>query len=157
MPLPVLSATFVDRDGMLEYAGQPDAATAAAVDGSNEPPRIGAPRSLAVPMSELDVRERLRRALAETGQLFVTPADGLSRVCFTGVGDPACLFVEAVPREVPVVDELDHVFPGCLCDLVQAEEIVRRLFRGEPSHRLAALLMRLRRAAAQAARDAVAA
>jgi hypothetical protein len=82
---------------------------------------------------------RLRRALHETGQLRVLPQDGLSQVCFTGIGDPEQLFVESLPAD-SLVPSVDFDGPGRLCSLAQAEAILRQLYRGETSSALGVFL-----------------
>ncbi len=137
LTLPVI---FFNRAGEPEMADMPATSDAFNVD---TPPFImgndvsPAPKSLL--LSEATASNRLRRALFETGQLCVTTKDGLSRVCFAGIGDPERLFVESVPREVPV-PALECGFPGCLCSLAQAQAILRRIYRGERSDRLAVSL-----------------
>jgi hypothetical protein len=97
------------------------------------------PPPIPVEQTEATAMNRLHRALFETGQLIVTPEDGLSRISFAGVGDPERLFVDSTPRDEPV-PVLDFDFPGCLCSLRQAEEILKRIYRGESSERLAAFI-----------------
>ena len=138
-----LPAIFFNREGEPEMGSVPVIAPAFRSDP--RPFRVQADISsvpTAFPLDAATASNRLRRALFETGQLCVTTADGLSRVCFAGVGDPERLFVEAVPREVPV-PSLECEFPGCLCSLTQAEAILRRIYRGERSERVAEFLNQL--------------
>lgn len=118
----LLPAVFITREGDVEAGGMPTPLNSAGSD-----------------MPETTASNRLRRALFETGQLIVTAKDGLSRMCFAGVGDPECLLVEALPRNVPV-PALDHDFPGCLCSLSQAETILGQIYSGMSSRHLAELL-----------------
>ena len=138
-----LSVIFFDREGEPEMGSVPGTSTAFKVDG---PSFITGSSVTQVPKSvllkEAAASNRLRRALFETGQLCVTTTDGLSRVCFAGIGDPERLFIESVPREVPV-PSMEFGFPGCLCSLEQAATILRRIYRGESSDRLAASLKSL--------------
>lgn len=136
----ILPAVFINREGEPETVGTPSITGAFHVDtvpfsdrgdACPLPASIGQPESAAL--------NRLRRALFETGQLIVTTQDGLSRICFAGVGDPERLFVEWLPRDEPVPV---HTFDsqGCLCLLPQAEAILRRIYRGESSEKLAEFL-----------------
>lgn len=138
--LPVL---FLNREGEPEMAGSSGSATPFCADAPPFSIRgadgYGQRSSL---LPEEYSLNRLQRALFETGQLCVTTKDGLTRLCFAGMGDPERLFVEAVPRDV-AVPTVDCDFPGCLCSLAQAEKILQRIYRGESSERLEALLDRL--------------
>jgi len=138
--LPVL---FLNREGEPEMPGSPGSATPFGADApafSIQGDGCRGQRAILLPQEK--AMNRLQRALFETGQLCVTTHDGLVRVCFSGMGDPERLFVESVPRDV-AVPAVDCDFPGCLCSLEQAEKILRRIYRGESSSRLEALLDRL--------------
>lgn len=135
----MLPVIFINREGEAETPGlsAPPACFDADTLWFRDAP--GEPKLDAIAQPETVALNRLRRALFETGQLIVTPRDGLSRVCFAGIGAPSHVFVEAVPRDV-AVPVLDHDFPGRVCSLAQAEEILRRLYRGETSDALSASL-----------------
>lgn len=139
--LPVI---FINREGEPEMGSVPipsfvqDSDERPSYIQSGEAPAI--PRAARLPLAT--ALNRLRRALFETGQLIVTTDDGLTRVCFAGVGDPERLFVEAVPRDV-AVPSMDGSFPGTLCSLPHAEALLRRLFRGERGPRIEATLKHL--------------
>ncbi len=140
-----LSVIFFNREGEPEATGLPALSTTAlrcdlppfTARGDTGPGAT--PSSATVPLPHEAALNRLRRALFETGQVCVTTKDDLARVCFAGVGDPERLLVEVVPRDEPV-PAMELGFPGCLCTLRQAEAILRRVYRGEPSDRLAASL-----------------
>jgi hypothetical protein len=135
----MLPAIFLNREGEPERGSLPTSASDALPFTS----RGDVCRSKKLLwLSEATAANWLRRALFETGQLIVTTEDGLSRVCFAGIGDPGELFVESVPRDM-VVPTLDSDLPGCVCSLPQAEAILRRIYRGEHSDRLVASLNRL--------------
>jgi hypothetical protein len=135
-----LPAIFINRAGEPETLGIPSAADAFQGDTVPFSDR-GEENDLSglIEQPESAAMNRLRRALFETGQLVVTPRDGVSRISFAGVGDPERLFVESTPRNEPI-PLLDCDFPGCLCSLSQAEAILRRIYRGESSEKLAAYL-----------------
>lgn len=140
-----LHLLFINREGDPEPDGQTGSrnnalnarrvTAPASADGGIEP-REPLPWDA---QPEATARNRLRRALQETGQLRVMPGDGLSQVCFTGIGDPERLFVESLPAD-SVVPSADFDGPGRLCSLAQAEAILRRLYRGETSAGLAGFL-----------------
>lgn len=135
-----LSAVFFNREGEPETQRAPASAPILSVDSLPFTTRAGPrPMAKANRLSLEVAMNRLRRALFETGQLCVTTKDGLSRVCFAGIGDPERLFVEAVPRDVPV-PSMEFGFPGCLCSLAKAESILREVYRGERSDELAETL-----------------
>lgn len=135
-----LPAMFINRQGEPETQELPAPPDAFPGDDMPFSDRGDSPALAALTRhTEQAALNRLRRALFETGQLIVTTADGVSRVCFAGVGDPDQLFVEMLPRDEPV-PLLDFEAPGCLCDLRQAETIVRRIYRGDSSEALAEFL-----------------
>ncbi len=135
-----LPAVFINRDGEPEAVGLPVSAGIFQVDAVPFSDRSEVcPLSMLTEQPESAALNRLRRALFETGQLIVTTDDGVSRVCFAGVGDPERLFVELMPRDEPV-PLLDFDSPGRLCLLAQAEAILRRIYRGESSEKLAGFL-----------------
>lgn len=138
-----LPAIFINKEGDPEHERVP---VCSIIFGASTPPFTSRQDAGASPgpmrMTEASASNRLRRVLLETGQLYVTTKDGMSRVCFAGMGDPDRLFVESVSRDVPL-PSLDGDFNGCVCSLSQAEEILRRMYRGENSDKLAATLNRL--------------
>lgn len=135
-----LPAVFINRQGEPEVASPPATAGIFQMDVEPFSDRIEAcPLSMLTEQLENAAMNRLRRALFETGQLIVTTEDGVSRVCFAGVGDPERLFVEMMPRDEPVpLHDFDS--PGRLCLLPHAEAILRRIYRGESSEKLAGFL-----------------
>lgn len=138
-----LPAIFINREGEPEKPpvwSASDAAPSDSIPFSNR--GEASPLSVPIQQTESAATNRLHRALFETGQLVVTPKDGLSRISFAGVGDPERLFVDSTPRDEPM-PVLDFDFPGCLCSLQQAETILKLIYRGESSGRLAAFLDRL--------------
>ena len=88
---------------------------------------------------------QLRRTLFETGQLFVTTEDGLSRICFSGIGDSGRLFVEVTPRDHRPEDEGTHHFIGCMCSLADGEAILTRIYGGATSAWLEKKLIQMRK------------
>lgn len=135
-----LPAVFIDRDGEPEAIGALPAFGSSIGDGIPFSDRGEAsPLPALIEQPEQAALNRLRRALFETGQLIVTPRDGISRICFAGVGDPERVFVELLPRDEPVpLQSFDA--SGCLCLLPKAEAILRRIYRGESSEKLAQYL-----------------
>lgn len=136
----LLPAVFINREGEPEKLVTSLSSDSARVDpipfsdrGDSwlRPSLFDQPESAAM--------NRLRRALFETGQLIVTPKDGMTRICFAGIGDPEHLFVEALPRDEPV-PVADFDFTGRLCGLTQAEAILRRVYQGESSEKLSMFL-----------------
>ncbi len=138
----MLPVIFINREGDPETGGVPRFVVSPGGDTpsfADQDPRDPGQETTDLP--EAAASNRLSRALFETGQLIVTPKDGLTRICFAGIGDPEHLFVESVPRDVTVPTlEHEHDFPGCLCSLPQAQVILKRIYRGASSATLASFL-----------------
>lgn len=136
----LLPAVFINCDGEPEKLVIPFSSGSAHVDPIPFSDRGNAWLQPAlIDQPEIAAMNRLRRALFETGQLIVTPKDGVTRICFAGIGDPEHLFVEALPRDEPVpVHDFD--FTGRLCTLLQAEAILHRIYQGESSEKLSIFL-----------------
>lgn len=91
----------------------------------------------AVPrLTEAEARDRLRRALRETGQLIVTPRDDLSRVFFAGIGDPKHLLIEVRGHEDDDETSPERDEAGCVCPLPLAELLLARIYLGESTKTL---------------------
>ncbi len=136
---PTLPAIYLNRQGDPEpgdipaVSGIARAAMKSATSGE-----MNIPMALSE-QSEASALNGLRRALRETGQLIVIPHDALSRISFTGIGDPKQLFVESIPGQDPF-PILDFDVQGKLCSLSQAEAILKRLYHGETSAAVSELL-----------------
>lgn len=151
----ILPVSFLNRDGKPEAVGMPSVATMHEDDVRAFSAMTGNDADVgARPLPEPAAFERLLHALLETGQLFVTTDDGLSRVCFAGIGDPDHLYVEVLPRETAASNDHDDDIAGALCSLLQAEFILKRTYAGETTEKLSHRLNRLRRTPS---RDAIAA
>jgi hypothetical protein len=132
--LPVL---YLNREGDPEPGHQPKSFE---LRGESNPLAVG--EAMIMPtdfneQSEAYALNKLRRALGETGQLIVLPCDGLSRISFTGIGDPDNLLVESIPEKTPF-PIVDFDIQGKLYSLSQAESLLTRLYCGESSAEVSA-------------------
>lgn len=152
----ILPVSYLNRDGRPEIVGMP--VLSAVHEDDNRPVFRASDHETSSgvrPLPEAAAFERLRHALVETGHLFVTTDDGLSRVAFAGIGDSDRLFVEVLPRDIsPDALDPEEEVAGTVCSLHMAEAILRKIYEGETTAKLSARLNRLRR---NIAREAIAA